>query len=342
MITKSITYKKALQKVSSTIDHAGARILVTGATGLVGSSLIDVLLTANSFCGADFEIFALARNETKLKSRFVPSTKLHLIAQDILEPILIRNIDYIVHTASYADPVSYARYPTETILTNVIGTKNVLDYCKSSDYPTRVLLTSTFEVYGNSDIDEYNESNYGIIDLDLLRSCYPESKRLSELLLRSYHHEFGVNGVIARLSSIYGSMMKLDDSKAHAQFIRNALLGENIVLKSNGIQKRTYCYVLDAVIGILTVLFKGEIDNSYNVTNSNSVVSIADLAKTIANISGTDVVFSNPTSDELLGFSRPSNCILVTDKIEKLGWFPQYDLYSGLVETITILRELKC
>lgn len=130
----------------------------------------------------------------------------------------------------------------------------------------------------------------GLVDFHMLRNGYTESKRCAEMLVNSYIDEYGIDAVICRLASIYGPTMLLNDSKAHAQFIRNALHGENIALKSKGEQRRTYCYVLDAVSALFMVLSKGEIGEAYNIANENSVASIADVASCCAKIVGTKVV----------------------------------------------------
>lgn len=337
MVTDSNTYKKAINIVASEMPVSGGRVLVTGSTGLIGSCIIDVFLAANASFGKQFEIFALGRNEEKIKNRFGTDEALHFVVQDVTKPITVAGLDFIIHAASNADPKSYALYPSETIITNVFGAKNVLDYCKGKN--TRVLLTSSFEVYGKIDQDEYAEDQYGVVDLNLIRSCYPESKRTAEMLFKAYADEYGVECIIARLSSIYGPTMKENDSKAHAQFLRNAMAGENIVLKSKGEQIRTYCYVMDAVSGLLTVLFKGERGEAYNVANEHSVASIAELAQTIANYAGTKVVYNLPDDVENKGFSKPQNCILKTDKIKGLGWAGKYDLKAGINETLSILKE---
>lgn len=340
MIKDCNTYRNSINAIASEITVDGGRVLVTGATGLIGSCMVDVLLAANSSFGKHFEIYAAGRNEEKLRDRFGVDEALHFAVQDVIEPITIENLDYIIHAASNADPRSYALYPVETINTNILGAKSVLDYCKGKH--TRALLTSTFEVYGKLDQDEYDEDRYGVIDLNMIRSCYPESKRTAEMLFKSYADEYGVDCVIARLSSIYGPTMKADDSKAHAQFIRKALAGENVVLKSKGSQIRTYCYVMDAVSGLLAVLFKGKAGEAYNVANENSVASIAEVAHAIADYAGTKVVFDLPDDVENKGFSKPQNCILKTDKIKKLSWNGKYDLRAGVNETMSILKESAC
>ena len=338
LITNNQIYAKSVKSIASGMDVSQGAILVTGATGLIGSCLIDVLVAANTFYGKKFEIYAMGRSEERLRQRFSNNEQINYIIQDVIEPIHIKKLDYIIHAASNADPRSYATQPVETILTNILGAKNILDYSKNNK--TRSLLTSTFEVYGKLDQDEYSEEDYGVVDINFLRSSYPESKRTAELLFRGYNDEYGTNTLIARLSSIYGPTMKPDDSKAHAQFLRNAIAGEDIVLKSEGTQKRTYCYVIDAVSALLEVLFKGKAGEAYNVANDKSIVTIAELAKIVASLAGTKVVFDMPDDIEKKGFSRPQNCILKTDKLAALGWKGKYTIEQGLKETLSILKEL--
>ena len=264
---------------------------------------------------------------------------INFVAQDIRDPLVKQyHYDYIVHAASNADPKKYALYPAETLLTNVYGTKNILDYCIIHK-ETRVLLTSSFEVYGHiNNVDYYSEESSGITNINQIRSSYPESKRCAELLLKCYCQEYGIDGVIARLSSVYGPNMTSNDSKAHAQFIRNAINNENIVLKSTGTQKRTYTYVIDAVDALFTVLFYGITGEAYNISNEKSIATIAEVAHTIAQISGTKVVFDYPEKLEAKGFSTPQDCILSNDKLRQLGWTGHYTLKDGLEHTIGILK----
>ena len=339
-IINSDIYKFELEQLAKELPVKTGNFLITGASGLIGSCIVDVLWISNMKLGTNFKIYALGRSKEKLIQRF-PYVKenIEFIEQDIVEPISDPpHLNYIIHAASYADPGSYAAYPAETILINLEGAKNVLNYCKLHP-ATRVLLTSTFEVYGKHEKDEYKESDYGVLDHNLMRSCYPESKRTAELLFKSYHQEYKVDSVIARLSSIYGPTMLKTDDKAHAQFIKNGLSGKNIVLKSSGTQKRTYCYVMDAVSGLFKVLFCGHSGETYNVANKNSVATIAEVAKKIAEICNTNIIFESPSDMERRKFSKQQNCILKTEKLESLGWSGKYDLYTGLKNTLNILKE---
>ena len=327
------SYFDGINKVAKSLSIKSGIILVTGATGLIGSCIIDVLLAANSMYNADYKIYALGRDRNKIVSRF--GNKVVPIVQNIVDKLPINvEYDYIIHAASNADPRTYAIQPVETVLTNVIGNNNIFEYCRYHK-KTRVILTSSFEVYGKiENHDIYKEEDCGILDFQILRNGYPESKRCAEILLHSYVEEYNIDAVIARLSSIYGPTMQVNDSKAHAQFIRNALHGDNIVLKSKGLPRRTYCYVTDAASAILYVLFNGKTGEVYNIANEKSIASIAEVAQTIAGIVGTSVVFDFPDEIESKGFSKPQNCILDNSKLRKLGWHAEYILENGMREKI--------
>lgn len=331
-------YENSIRELAKQIGLRDVSILVTGATGLIGSCAIDVLSVLNKEFCANIKIYALGRNKNKIESRF--GKKVIPVEQDIINPLDKKiEYDYIIHAASNADPKSYALQPVETILTNVLGNKNILDYC-AGHLKTKMILTSSFEVYGElKGQDIFLENMSGIIDQTVLRNGYPESKRCSELLVRSYVDEYGVDAIIARLPSVYGPTMLESDSKAHAQFIRNALNGENIVLKSKGEQTRTYCYVLDVVSALFKLLCAGKDGEIYNVSNENSIASIAEVAKTCAEIAGTKVVFDLPSEVEAKGFSRSRNCILDNKKLKDLGWSGKYSLREGLEETLEYLRR---
>lgn len=334
-------YRSALENIVDAVEADGYSFLITGASGLIGSCLIDLLMLANEK-GYKNHVFALGRSAKKLEAKFsdyLNSNYFHVIEQDICSPINDNlNIDYIIHAASNADPISYAKYPVETMKTNLLGIINVLEYAIL--HPScRVELLSTFEVYGDAGADEYKEDEVGFLDFNALRACYPESKRAAETIARCYNDEYNVDVTIGRLSSIYGPTMAEDDSKAHAQFLRNALAGKDIVLKSKGEQKRTYCYVLDAVTGILAILFHGKKGEAYNVSNENSIVTIAELAQIIAEECNRAVVFDIPSEIESKGFSKPQNCILDNNKLRNLGWQAKYDIRKGIEECLSILSD---
>lgn len=305
--------------------------------------MIDLLMLANSN-GTHNHIYALGRSYEKMKKRFevyVENEYFHIIEQNICNAFLDEyRFDYIVHGASNADPVTYAKYPVETMLTNIQGGIKILEYGRKN-HDCKITILSTFEVYGNTGNDKYKETDVGLLDFNMLRSCYPESKRSIELLSSCYAEEYGINTNIARLCSIYGPTMQADDSKAHAEFLKNAINNKNIILKSNGIQRRTYCYVIDAVTGILTVLFQGKGNEKYNISNENAIASIADIAKTIASIAGLKVIFDLPSKIETKRYLKPQDCILDNLKLRNLGWIGKYNIIDGFTECYNILKTNK-
>ena len=330
-------YRDGILEIAKEIKIKNASVLVTGATGLIGSCAVDVLVAANEKFNANITIYAMSRSKETVKKRF--GNSVIPVVQNITTS-LMDNVEYnfILHGASNADPKLYAMQPAETMVTNIIGTKNILDYCVRHKN-TRMVFTSTFEVYGYIEGKEiYSEDMSGIIDQTVLRNGYPESKRSCELLIRSYVDEYKVKAVIARLPSVYGPTMLESDSKAHAQFLWNALKGEDIVLKSKGDQKRTYCYVIDVVSALFAIFEKGENGSIYNISNENSVASIAEVAELCANLTDTHVIYESPDAIESKGFSKTKSCILENSKLKELGWSGKYSLIDGLIETLEYLR----
>lgn len=336
-------YQRQLKFLTTYLPDVDKNILITGASGLIGSCLVDCLLYANIYQGRNFQIYALGRNMDKMKKRFaygIGRDDLHTIVADVSESLpKDLNFDFIVHAASNADPRSYALYPSETLLTNILGTKSVLDYARNNK-ECRVLLTSTFEVYGDAGKNGIlTEDSIGTIDFHIMRNCYPASKVCAELLCQGYGEQFGVDYVIGRLCGVYGPTMNSTDSKAQAQFISNAVKGEDIVLKSKGEQKRSYCYVMDVVSALLIVLLRGQTMGSYNIADENSQISIAGFAKCVAEAGGVGIKFDLPDEVETKGFSKPVDVVMDNRKLKGLGWNGAYSLNEGLLSTIHILKD---
>lgn len=341
----NVFYKNDLKNVAKQIDiktFYNTKFLITGATGLIGSFFVDFLIYLNEVYDANIKIYAMSRSEERLKKRFNyfnnKCKSLIFIEQDICDSIeLNEKIDYIINAASNADPKNYSLYPVETITTNVLGSKNILEFAMKNK-ETKVLFTSTMEVYGEiNSKNSFSEEDYGLVNNNEIRSGYPESKRVAEILHKSYFKEYGVKSIICRLGYIYGPTMTNTDSKVIAQFIKNALKGENIILKSKGEQKRSYCYVADTVAGMLIALTKGELGNVYNISNINSTISIKDMADLIANINGVKVEYQLPNEIEKAGFSKIQDAILDESKLRKLGWNPVYNIEEGIKNTLVIL-----
>ncbi len=319
----------------------GSSVLITGATGLIGSFVVDMLLEYNRLEQADIHIYALGRSEQRLKARFedVATDRLHFVAQDVNQPPSFDfEVDYIIHAASNAYPASFAEDPVGTILSNIFGTQYLLDYAKNHG-TKRFLFVSSGEVYGQGDpsLTAFPEHFSGYVDPTEPRSCYPASKRAAETLCVSYTQQFGLETVIVRPCHIYGPNTTGSDNRASVQFMNNAIKGEDILMKSRGTQMRSYCYVADCASALLTVLLCGEKQEAYNIANPHARVTIAGLAEAIADAAGRKVVFAeaDPVSK---GQETPiTYAVLDSDKLCALGWNGNYTVEQGVLSTYRVL-----
>lgn len=335
-------YKEDLRNIIS-IDgineFRGKSFLITGATGLIGVCLIDSLMLLNQY-GAQIRVYAVGRSKEKAYSRlgeYYSQECFQFIEQDVRSPFpLWLDVDYIIPLASNTHPMAYSQYPIETIEINVDGAKYALQLALKCG--ATVLYPSTVEVYGNArGEDVFNENYTGQLNLSNARSCYTESKRVSEALCQSYIKEKGIIVKIARLSRVFGPTMLLNDSKASSQFLIKALYGEDIVLKSKGEQFFSYIYVADAVAAILYILIHGNNGEAYNIANNSCNVHLKEFAQICSSIAGTRVVFDLPTETESKGFSVAMHAILCTEKLRMLGFTPHYSFYDAVLRTLKIL-----
>lgn len=321
-------------------------VLLSGASGMIGSCLVDVLQYRNQNLGMNCKAYVIGRSEKKARERFTycwHSPWFEFILGDIDRPVSwpeVKRVDYILHLASNTHPVAYATDPIGTITTNIIGTNNMLRFAVEHK-AERFLFASSVEIYGENrgDVEKFDEAYLGYLDCNTLRAGYPESKRCGEALCQAYKKQYELNVVIPRLSRVYGPTMLMSDTKASSQFILKAADGEDVVLKSPGEQYYSYIYVADAVSGILTVLLKGKNGEAYNIADENSDIRLKDFAQLCAETAGTKVVFDIPDADEAAGFSKATKARLSNEKIRTIGWRARTGLRSGIEETIQIIRE---
>ena len=313
-------------------------VCISGATGLIMSFFIDVLLSSNINC----KIIALVRDKSKALcrfSRFADNKNLVFVEQNLLDEINVNDsVDFVIHAASNSDQKNYATYPIETMHTNYMGINNLLKFAVNKNVK-RFLFTSSSEVYGDV-VGEIEETNNGNVNCLSLRSCYNESKRASETLGICYAEKYNIDFIIARISRVYGPTMKLQDSKALSQFMMNSLNGENVKIKSSGTQKLSYVYVADAVSAIILLLKYGENKNAYNIANNYDSLTLKEIAQIVADFSNVKVKFIEMTQVEKKSYSEVKNAVLSSKKIEKLGWNPKINLKDGIFHTMNILKEL--
>ena len=324
----------------------GRSLLLSGATGLVGSFLTDVLMRKNAG-GLDCTVYALSRSEDRARARFsrwADDPRLVFVPYDINLPFVrpdLGTVDYVLHLASNTHPLQYATDPIGTITTNIIGLQNMLEFAVAHG-AERFAFASSNEIYGENrgDTELFDESYCGYIDSNTLRAGYPESKRCGEALCQAYISQKGLDAVIPRLTRSYGPTMLMSDTKAISQFIRKGVAGEDVILKSAGTQYYSYTYVADAVSGLLTVLLLGERGTAYNIADPGSDIMLRDLAAIIAQTAGKKVVFELPDAVEAAGYSTATKARLDASRLRALGWRARYDIRQGIPRTIEILRSL--
>lgn len=337
--------KEIIEHIVKNEELKGKRILVTGAAGLIGSSIVEVLLMS----GKDLDIkdkpivFAAGRSKEKLEKRFSEEMgdSLKFVFYDACKTSFEceEAFDYIIHCASNAHPSAFVKEPVETMLSNISGTLSLLEY--GNEHGTkRFLYVSSSEVYGRKTTPEpYKEEDYGFVDILNPRACYPSAKRAAETLLSAFSDEYGMETVIVRPGHIYGSVFTEADSRAYAQFLRKAAACEDIVMKSAGTQMRSYCYSYDCATAVLSVLTSGENGNAYNISDESCVMTIREYAEYCSEAGGVKVVFDLPTDEEAKGYNLMDNSSLNGEKIKSLGWSCAFTPEDAVAECISVLRN---
>lgn len=313
MKIKESDYGEAIKRIIESVPAfhilAGKRVLITGASGMVGTVIVDSLMLANQLYGYNIQIFAMGRSAEHAKksfSEYFDNGNFHFVIADVnLELPEMGNFDYVIHAASNTHPVAYSQDPIGTITANVLGTYNLLEYMVK--HPVRrFVFLSTVEIYGENrgDIEKFSEEECGYLDCNTLRAGYPEGKRVGESLCCAYEKQYGIDVIIPRLCRLYGPTMSWEDSKAIAQFIKKAVCHENIVLKSEGNQYYSYLFVIDAVSAIFKVMLEGQKGQAYNIASEGSNICLKDLAEKLAVLGESRVVFELPDEVERSGYSK--------------------------------------
>jgi len=323
---------------------SGKTIFISGASGFLPAYMVETLLYWNeiepSFA---CRVIGLARNRERAEQRFahlLGRPDFSLVIQDVCSPIALEaeaEVDFIIHAASQASPKYFGRDPVGTLLANTLGTHNLL--CLAKDRGAQgFLFFSSGEVYGRvSGPGAVHEDAYGPLDPTDMRSCYGESKRLGETMCIAWHHQHGVPAKIVRISHTYGPGMALDDGRVFADFVANVVRHEDVMLKSEGMARRPFCYLADATIAFFTVLLLGESGQAYNVANEDCQVSIAQLAKIVAGLfpeRKLAVRYAPGLTPSGYIRSKEEGASPDTSKIRKLGWRPITTIEEGFRRTI--------
>lgn len=301
------------------------RILVTGGAGFLGSHLCERLIDdGHEVIAMDNEVSGRTENLDPIfyHDRFT------YYDHDVTEFIHVSgDLDWVLHLASLASPVFYRNYPIKTLKVGALGTHKTLGLAKEKD--AEYLFASTSEVYGDPEVNPQPEDYRGNVDPFGPRSCYDESKRYGEAIVRAYRDEHGLDVRIPRIFNTYGPRMRADDGRVIPTFVRQALAGEDLTVHGDGSQTRSFCYVSDLIDGFLA-LMDADVQTPVNLGNPDER-TIAELAETILELtdSESDIVFEErPPQDPEV--RRPD----ISKASAGLGWEPEVDLEEGLVPTI--------
>lgn len=319
-------------------------VLITGASGMVGSYFIYTLLKLNEVYNANVKIIATVRNISKLDDYIKDNPMVKVIVQDITKPLTVdEDIHYIIHAASPASPKIMKDQPVETNFANTIGTANTLLLAQSKQVESYIFISSR-EIYGEpmENQELFTEDGpLGQVNPLVPRNGYAEGKKAAENMCSGFKDEYNLNTKIVRLAHTYGPGMSIYDGRVQADFLNNVLHNQNIVLKSDGSSIRTYTYIADATKAMFLVLLSSK-DMVYNIADEDSKTSIRELAETLVNLEPEKklkLVFDIPETAQK-GTASFKNGILSTEKIRtELGWKPAYDIANGFKRTIEHLKE---
>ena len=323
----------------------GRSVYITGATGLICSALIDVLIRYNETHKNQVLIYAAGRSFERVKTRFAAGINkgyVKFVSYDATSSLLSfgDKVDYIIHGASNASPDLYAKEPVETLVSNFDGLKSLLDMARKRDVK-RVLFISSSEVYGNNSSDKpIKEDEYGFVDILNSRSSYPIGKRAAETLCVAYAREYNIQTVVARPGHIYGPTASEKDRRVSSAWAYDVAHGYDIIMKSDGSQMRSYCYCLDCAAAILKILLHGECATAYNISNPHSIISIKDMAEFLCRYANVKLVLEKPDIGDKKAFNPMLNSSLDSTKLQSLGWDGLFDAETGFSHTVSILRDI--
>lgn len=308
---------------------------------MVGSYMMYVLTMLNDKYQYGIRVIAVLRNVNKIPEEVRKRDDITVLVHDVVDKMSIEEkVDYIIHAASPASPLIMQKQPVETIAANTLGTFNTLMLAKEKNAEGYMFISSR-EIYGQPEEGQefFYENTYGFVDQLNPRSCYSEGKKAAETMCVSFKAEYDLNVKIARLAHTYGPGMSIYDGRVQADFLKNVVHNEDIVLKSEGTAVRTYTYIGDAVAGLFRILLDSD-DIVYNIGNEDGKVSIRELAEIMVSIypeRNLKLIFDIPEGGTK-GTAPYTLGILNSEKLRKLGWNPRYSVKDGFKRTLEYLE----
>ena len=315
-------------------------ILITGGAGFIGTNLITRLFELHGNTGCRIVcIDNLITGSLDNISKFIESTDSNdepiydfvFLNHDICRPFIldgmVDSVDEIYHLASLASPAKYKLYPLETLFTSINGTQNILNLCLR--YHSRLLFTSTSEVYGDPLIHPQPEEYFGNVNTVGERSCYDEGKRVCETMIYEYRRLYGLNMKIVRIFNTYGPFMDINDGRVITNFIGKIMAQEPVEIYGDGTQTRSFCYIDDMLNGLIAMMNSSEV-GPINLGNPNCEFTLNELVGVFEKVLQKKILvnYLDGTPDD------PKVRKPVIEKATRLlGWNPVVDLDSGIAST---------
>jgi dTDP-glucose 4,6-dehydratase len=305
------------------------RVLVTGGAGFLGSHLCDALLAEGySVIAVDNLLTGRTRNIAHLSNE----PRFEFRQLDVCEPFDCGRVDYVFHFASPASPVDYSLHGIATLKVGSLGTFNALELAKK--YGARYFLASTSECYGDPFEHPQKETYWGNVNPIGPRSVYDESKRFAEAATVAYRRYHNIDTRIVRIFNTYGPRMQLNDGRVVPNFMKQALLGEDLTVYGNGNQTRSFCYVSDEVDGFLRLAASTE-PGPVNIGNP-AEFTILECAQKVLAVTGSK---SNIRYEPLPQDDPKQRCPDIGKARRLLGWEPKITLETGLRMSLEYFRE---
>lgn len=316
-------------------------VLITGASGMIGTYLLYTLAMLNDLRSLNIKIVALVRDRNKIAGYLKNREDLIILEQDVCDRINYDDkVDYIIHAASPASPKIMKDLPVDTLMANTLGTYNTLKLAKRDNVKSYVFISSR-EVYGEPYEwqKEFKEDTYGFIDPLLPRSCYPEGKRAAENMCVTFKEQYGVNSKIVRPAHTYGPGMSIHDGRVQADFLKNVVEHQDILMKSTGESLRTYTYIRDVVAGIFFVLLEAD-DIAYNVADEEAKITIKGLAELLVGLyPERKLKVKMKIEENQKGVAPFKLGTINSEKIRALGWKPTITIEEGFRRTVEYIES---